>query len=347
VKASFLHGPLDLRVAEIEDSEPGPGEVVLEVGAVGVCGSDLHTYSLGNVGGIVPKEPLTLGHEASGIIVALGPGVDRERYKVGQHVAIDPATPCGVCEPCQAGDPHLCLRLKFIGLYPFQGAMRERFVHEARSCVPLPEGITPIGGAMLEPLGVALHAVWLAAARVGDDVAVIGCGGIGLLVVRLLRLAGVRHIVAVDKYNWRLDLAANYGADVLINADEADTVGEILNRTNGRGVDVAVEAAWVEDTASQCVEAARMGGRVVIVGIPAEDVLTVRASAARRKELTILYSRRMKHTYPASIALAASGQVDVDGLATHVYPLDRVNEAFDVASTYKDGVVRAVVVPKA
>lgn len=346
MKASFLHGPLDLRVAEIDDAEPGPGEVVLEVGAVGICGSDLHTYSLGNVGGIAPKEPLTLGHEASGVIVALGAGVDRERYATGQLVAIDPATPCGECEPCQRGDPHLCLRMKFIGLYPFQGAMRERFVHEARSCVPLPEGITPIGAAMLEPLGVALHAARLAAVRVGEDTAVIGCGAIGLLIVRLLRLAGAGRIFAVDRYNWRLDLAANYGADVLINADQADTVGEIVRRTGGRGVDVAVEAAWVEGTAAQCVEAARMGGRIVIVGIPAEDVLSVRASAARRKELTIHYSRRMKHTYPAAIALAASGQVDLDRLATHVYPLDRVNEAFDVASTYKDGVVRAMVVPK-
>jgi L-iditol 2-dehydrogenase len=347
VKATFLHGPLDLRVAEIEDAEPGPGEVVLEVGAVGICGSDLHTYSLGNVGGIAPKEPLTLGHEASGTIIALGPGVDPERYKIGQLVAIDPATPCGECEPCQAGDPHLCLRLKFIGLYPFQGAMREHFVHEARSCVPLPESITPIGAAMLEPLGVALHAARLAAVQVGDDVVVIGCGGIGLLIVRLVRLAGARRIFAVDKYDWRLDLASNYGADVLINADQVDTVSEILRRTGGRGVDVALEAAWVEGTASQCVEVARMGGRVVIVGIPAEDVLSVRASAARRKELTILYSRRMKHAYPPSIALAVSGKVDVDGLASHVYPLDRVNEAFDVAATYKDGVVRAVVVPKA
>ena len=345
MKAALLHAPRDIRLADIPDREPGPGEVVLEVAAVGICGSDLHTYMLGNIGGIAPEAPLALGHEASGVIVALGPGVDRERYRVGQLVAIDPAVHCGACEFCEAGQPHLCTRLKFIGLWPFQGALSERFVHEARACVPLPAGISPIAAAMLEPLGVALHAARLAQVQIGEDVLVIGCGAIGLLAIRLARLAGARRIIAVDQYGPRRTHAAGYGADVVIDPALHDPVDEVMRLTGGRGVDVAIEAAWVDQTAAQCVEAARHGGRVIVVGIPAEDVLSVRASAARRKEIAILYSRRMKHTYPASIALAAGGQVDLETLATHRFPLEQTGAAFELAARYADGVVRAIVIP--
>jgi L-iditol 2-dehydrogenase len=260
-------------------------------------------------------------------------------------VAIDPATPCGHCERCEAGDPHLCLNLEFMGLYPYHGAMCERMVHAAKACVPVPDSISDIGAAMLEPLGVALHASRLAKIAIGEDVAVIGCGGIGLFIIRLARLAGARHIFAADKHPWRLALASNYGADVVLNADEVDVVAEVMRATNKRGVDVAIEAAWVDTTLNQCVEMARFGGRVILVGIPVEEEVKLRASPTRRKELLIQPSRRMKHTYPAAIALASSGQVDLEGLATHRFTLDSTPQAFETAATYVDGVVRAMVLP--
>jgi L-iditol 2-dehydrogenase len=347
MKSALFYGPRDVRVGEMADSEPGPGEVVIDVKAATICGSDLHSYLLGNVGGAIAPEPFTLGHEASGVIAALGPRV-RESHphlRVGTRVAIDPATPCRTCEFCLKGDPNLCTRLKFLGIHPAHGAMRERMTHAARSVVPMPDSITDEGAAMLEPLGVALHGVQLGQVQVGDDVLVIGCGGVGLLIVRLARLAGARHVFAVDVHPWRLAIAANYGADMIIDTARVDVVDEVMRRTNGRGVDVAIEAAWVKDTAAQCVEAARHGGRVVIVGIPAEDELTMKASTPRRKELMIVSSRRMKHTYPPSIALVASGQVDLDALATHHYTLDQASAAFETAANYADGVVRAVITP--
>lgn len=342
VKATFFHAPRDIRVADVPDSDPGPGEVLLDVTAVGVCGSDLHTYVYGNVGGITSDEPLTLGHEAAGVVVAAGPEVI---LQPGQRVAIDPARPCGRCERCQAGEPHLCLQLAFMGLYPHHGALRQRMVYPAQLCVPVPSRITDIGAAMLEPLGVALHASRLTEIQIGEDVAVVGCGAIGLLLIRLARLAGARRIFAADPHPWRRDAAAAYGADVVLDASVVDVAAEVLRLTDKRGVDVAIEAAWVAETATQCVEMARYGGRVVIVGIPVEDFITFRASAARRKELTIRYSRRMKHTYPAAIALAASGQVDLDRLASHPFALEQTREAFEMAAAYADGVVRAVVLP--
>lgn len=344
MKAAFFYAPRDIRVADVPDAEPGPGQALLDVTAVGICGSDLHTYLYGDVGGVKAKEPITLGHEAAGIVVAAGPGSD---LRPGQRVAIDPATPCGVCERCQEGDPHLCLNLAFMGLYPYQGALRERMIYPAHLCVPVPDSVTDIGAAMLEPLGVALHASRLAQIQIGEDVAVLGCGAIGLLIIRLARLAGARRIFAADRYPWRLNQAAAYGADEVINIDEADVIAEVMRATDKRGVDVAIEAAWAAETTGQCVEMARHGGRVIIVGIPVEDFLTFRASAARRKELLIRPSRRMKHTYPAAIALATGGQVDLDGLASHQYTLEQTRQAFETAALYEDGVVRAVVLPNA
>lgn len=343
MKTSLIYGPRDIRIEEHFDAEPERGQVLLEVSAVGICGSDLHTYLLGNVGGVAAIEPLTLGHEAAGIVLAVGEGV--ASLQVGQRVAIDPAHHCGECERCLAGEPHLCLRLEFMGLYPYHGAIRERMVYPAECCVPIPDSISDIGGALLEPLGVALHASRLSSIQIGEDVAILGCGAIGLLLIRLARLAGAGRIFAIDQHPWRLALADAYGASHVINASEVDPVVEVMKTTNKRGVDIAIEAAWVHQTVDQCVDMARFGGRMVIVGIPAEDEVKFKASVARRKEIKIVYSRRMKHVYPAAISLATTGLVDIERLATHRFSLDQTVQGFETAAQYQDGVVRAMILP--
>ncbi len=343
-RAAVLHGPRDIRIEDWPDRAPGPGEVLLDVTAVGICGSDLHTYLNGEIGGTVAAGPLVLGHEAAGRVAALGAGVEG-KFQIGQPVAIDPGIPCGECERCLDGQPNLCTRLQFIGLWPRQGALCTQMVHPAKQCVPLPAGIDPVAGALLEPLGVALHAINLAKIRVDDDVLIVGCGGIGLLLLQLARLAGAKRVFVSDQHDWRLDLARRYGADATVHAVEGDIVAYVHDATAGRGVDVAMESAWVKDTAGQCVEAARNGGRVVIVGIPAEDSMTVRASTARRKGLSIKMSRRMKHTYGPSIDLVKRGAVTLAALATHRFALEQTREAFETAANYRDGVVRAMVLP--
>lgn len=343
MKTAQLVGPRDIRLIDVPAEQPGPGEVLLNVTAVGVCGSDLHTYLHWQIGDTVPETPIIMGHEAAGVVAAVGPGVTM--LTVGQRVAIDPAIPCLVCERCLEGDPNLCLNLQFIGLWPCQGALCEQMVHPARCCVPLPDDISDIGGALLEPLGVALHAIGLAKIKVGDDVAITGCGAIGLMLIRLARLAGAAHIYASDKYQWRLDLAREYGADVVIDASKSSIVEVVKSGTNGRGVDVAIESAWAAETASECADVARNGGRLVIVGIPVQDAVSFRASPTRRKGLTIRFSRRMKHSYPRSIAMASAGQIALTPLATHCFPLERTAEALETAATYADSVVRAMVLP--
>jgi L-iditol 2-dehydrogenase len=232
-----------------------------------------------------------------------------------------------------------------MGLWPDQGALCEQMVHPARSCIALPDNVSPVAGALLEPLGVALHAINLSKIRLGDYVLVIGCGAIGLLLIRLARLAGAKHIYATDKLGWRLEMAKQFGADVVLDYSQLNIVDEIMQRTNRRGVDVAIESAWATETVTQCVEAARNGGRVIVVGIPVEDFITLKASASRRKGLTIKLSRRMKHTYPASISLLQRGEVDLEALATHKFTLDETKQAFETAATYADSVIRAMVLP--
>jgi L-iditol 2-dehydrogenase len=345
MKAAFFYKAKDIRIEETADPTPAAGELLLEVTAVGVCGSDLHTYLHGNIGGVVAEQPLILGHEAAGRVIGLGAGTDG-KFSVGQAVAIDPAIPCWECEQCEAGHANLCLNLKFIGLYPSHGALREVMVHPARACVPLPDGIDTVAGALLEPLGVALHAINLSKIRVGDDVFIIGCGAIGLLLIRLAKLAGAKRIFASDNHDWRLNMAREFGSDVLIRADQTDSVAAVIAQTQGRGVDVAIESAWADKTVNECAEAVRYGGRVIVVGIPVEDFLTLKASTSRRKGLTVKLSRRMKHTYPAAIALATSKDVMLDKLATHRFSLDDTQQAFETAATYADGVIRAMVLPR-
>ena len=344
MKAAFLYKPHDIQIHAAPSEEFGALDLLLDVTAVGICGSDLHTYLSGQIGDTVATAPLVLGHEAAGRVAAVGPGV-AGKWRIGQPVAIDPAIPCGECERCETGDQNLCTKLKFIGLWPQHGALREQMVHPARTCIALPDSISPVSAALLEPLGVALHAINLSKIKLGDDVLVVGCGAIGLLLIRLARLAGARHIYASDRHQWRLNLAANFGADVVVDHSQGDIVAEIMRRTEKRGVDVAIESAWASETVNQCVDAARNGGRVTIVGIPAEDFLTFRASASRRKGLTIRLSRRMKHSYEPSIALATTGKVDLEVLATHRFALADTGQAFEVASSYADGVIRAMVLP--
>ncbi len=217
----------------------------------------------------------------------------------------------------------------------------------ASLCVHLPDRTTEVSEALLEPRGVTLPAIRIAEIQMVDDVSVLGTGAIGLLLIRLARLAGARHIFAADRHSWRLNLAAAYGADHIIDVRDENVVEEVLRATNRRGVDIAFEAAWIDQTAQQCLDVTRRGGRVVLVGIPAEDELHLRPSVPRHKELTIRYSRRMKHVYPAAIELAISGQVDLDRLATHQFNLDQTPHAFLTAAEYADGVVRAIVLPNA
>ena len=281
-RALFLHGPHDARVAPFNLREGQEGETLLDVAAVGLCGSDLHYYKDGGIGSAVIREPFVPGHEFGGY---LSEDVTELGLPRGALVAVDPNRACGVCEHCRAGHPNLCPNVKFIGAPPFDGAMTERIWVPKSQIVPLPEGMSPLEAVMLEPLGVAIHAVDLAKPRLLERVAVLGCGPIGLLILQVLKVAGAGEIVAVDPLPHRRAMAKALGA-----AQVGEGVADIRAWTDNEGCPLVVEATNSPDGFRAAVLAARIGGRVVLVGIPAGDVYTLPAAAARfwTRELTAM-----------------------------------------------------------
>lgn len=341
-----LHGPRDLRVERVpRPAPPGPGMALLRITAVGVCGSDIHTYQDARIGDTVVETPLILGHEFAGVVEAVGAeSLDGnfEPLQVGTRVAVDPAQPCGRCEMCEQGHPNLCHRLHFCGTYPDAGSLSEYMIMPARSCFPIPDSMDDASAALLEPLGIAIHAVDLAKLRVADSVAILGAGPIGLYILQMAKLAGAQPIYVVDQFPWRLELAARYGG-VPINFKETDPLSAIKAATAGRGVDVAIEAAWADHSIQWAAEMARLGGRLVLVGIPGPDKLEMKHSTARRKGLTIRLSRRMKHVYPRGIRLVTSGAVDLTGIVSHHFSLEQTPAAYALNERYADHVVKIVI----
>jgi len=314
---------------------------LVRIRAVGVCGSDVHYYVDGRIGDNEAPSPFVLGHEGAGEIAALGAGV--EGPPVGTRVAVDPAMPCGHCEVCLEGNPNCCPDVRFASTPPFPGMLSEWYVHPAHLCTPLPAALDFADGAMLEPLGVVVHAMTLARVRPGDTVAVLGAGPIGLLVLQLALHSGATAVYLSEPIPARRALAAELGASAVCDPGAGDPAAWLSEQTNGRGVDVAIEAAWGGEAVGQAVRMARHAGRVVLVGIPRDDWVTFPAGAARRKGLTILMSRRMKHVYPRAIALVERGVVDVRALISHRFPLERTAEAFELVASVQDGVVKAMI----
>jgi len=316
VRAARLHAVGDLRVAEEpEPAVEGPDVSLVRVTAVGICGSDLHWWDEGAIGDARISHPLVLGHEGAGVI-ADGP-------RRGERVAIDPAIPCETCRACRDGYRNLCYRIRFSGHGDTDGMFREVMTWPSHLLHPLPDGVSDAGGALLEPLGVAIHSVDLGHLPFAGTASVIGCGPIGLLLIQLLTVAGARSVLAVEPMAHRREAAERAGADVVV--DPAADVAEA-------GVDVAFEAAGNDEGVALAMASVRPGGRVVLAGIPGDDAIRFGASLARRKGLTIAMVRRMNEVYPRAISLAERKQVDLDSVVTSRSGLGEIAEAFGAAA---------------
>jgi L-iditol 2-dehydrogenase len=323
MQAARVHGGGDLRLHTEPMPSPGPGEALVRVTSVGICGSDIHWWKEGHIGEDRIADPLVLGHECAGVIES-GP-------RKGERVAIDPAIPCSRCAFCQEGNPNLCSALRFAGHAPVDGALRQYIAWPEHCLIPLPHSVSDIEGVMLEPFGVALYSVDCGRVKPGMSVGVFGCGAIGLSVIQVARAAGATRIFAADLPDvpHRLAAAHSYGATAYAtnNGEEA----EKMVKATGDGVDVAFEAAGDPEAVEAAVAAVKPGGQVILIGIPREDRITFTASKARGKDLNIKVVHRMKHTYPRAIQLVQSGRVDVRSLVTHRFPLADIAHAYGFA----------------
>jgi len=323
MRAAVLHGPRDLRVEALGDLVPGPGEAVVRVVAVGLCGTDYRIWT----GERPVAYPLVMGHEFIGHVLAVGAGVDNVR--VGEKVAVEPNYSCGACALCREGNRNLCLSRTAVGI-DVDGGLAEQARLPARVCWPAPRELSDDQLLLAEPLAVVTRAVGRSEPRAGETAAVLGVGTLGLLAVQVLKARGL-SVLAVGRTEARLDVARALGADAVAAANAA--APEATPRASARalsgreGVDVVIETAGTPEAVGQAIELARPGGRVVLTGLP-HAPSSVEFFWVVRRELSLLGSMIYQTEFPEAIRLLADGKVRTERLLTHRFPLEAALEAF-------------------
>ena len=321
MRVSVLRAARDLAVEERPDPVPGPHEVLVRVASVGVCGSDVHYYEHGRIGSHVVDAPLVLGHEASGEVVGVGPAVTR--LSLGQRVSVEPGVPDFTCSQCLAGRYNLCETMRFYATPPIDGAFAELVTVHEQFAHPVPDRMTDDAAALLEPLSVGLWACRKGGVQAGSRVLVTGAGPVGLVAMQAALALGAASVVVTDVNPHRLTLARELGATEALDVD-ATPVSE-----SGLAVDVLLECSGHPGATADAIRAVAPAGTVVLVGMGGDE-MTLPVSRIQERELTVTGTFRYAHTWPAAIALAASGRVQLDRLVTGHYGLDRVAEALSV-----------------
>ena len=313
-RAAVLYAPGDLRVEDRAIPEPGLREVLVEIAAVGVCGSDVHYYEHGRIGSFVVREPMVLGHESSGRVVGLGAGVSR--HAVGDRVALEPGVPCGHCRECRAGRYNLCRDVRFFATPPIDGAFANYVAIHEDFAFALPDSVSDEAGALMEPLSVAVWACQKANVTAGDRVLVTGAGPIGLLAMQTARAFGATEITVTDVNPHRLSVAERTGATRAINVAETPLEG------GGLEADALIECSGHPGSLKAGIAALRPAGTAVLVGMGPEEDDVVPLSLIQNRELWLTGTFRYANTYPTAIALAARGRVDLEAIITGQYGLD-------------------------
>ncbi len=320
---------------------PKDDEVLVKLEYVGICGSDLHYYEHGRIGDYIVEPPFVLGHEPGGTIVEVGKNV--KGLKAGDRVALEPGKTCGHCEFCKTGRYNLCPDVVFFATPPVDGVFQEYVAHEAGLCFKLPDNVSTMEGALIEPLAVGFHAAQQGGAHMGQVAVVTGSGCIGLVSMMALKALGVTDVYVVDIMQKRLDKALELGATGVINGKEKDAVKEIEELTNGRGCDLVIETAGSEICANQGLEMLVKDGTLVQVGYSASGTMNLNTSMICDKELTIRSVFRYRHIYPLAIKAVAEGKVDLKGIVTDIFDLDDVQNAMDSSVNNKADIVKAVI----
>jgi L-iditol 2-dehydrogenase len=339
-----LTAPRQFRLVEKPLEPLAAGYVRVKVNAVGICGSDVHSYSEGAIGDTPCEYPMVLGHEPAGTVVQTGSGVTG--WATGDRAALEPALYCYHCEFCRAGQHNLCAHLRFLSNPGQPGFFREFVDLPPTNLLAIPPQLSFDLATMVEPLAVALHSMQFAAVKPGETVALFGAGPIGLLTLACLIVAGAGRIWVVEPVKHRCALALEMGADAALDPAELDVIRQIESETAGRGVDCAIDCAAREHTTNLAIQAARNGGRVVLTGIHSASLVPFEVSPMRRKELAIFNVRRSNHDSEEALRLLVEHTDWFAPLATHTRPLDDIAEAFGIVEHYADGVGKMVIRPE-
>ena len=341
MRVAQLVAPRRFELGEAPRPEGGPGEVLVRVRSVGVCGSDLHNFSVGAVGDQPAQFPMVLGHEPAGEVVHCGAGVSG--FRPGDKVLLEPAIYCYHCEFCLTGRHNVCRNLRFLSQPRDPGFLRDYVALPAHNLLPLPENLSLEEGTLFEPLAVVLHAMKFAAVQFGETAAVFGAGPIGLLTVAALKMAGVARVWAIEPVAARRELALKLGADAAIDPGATNAREVLAAESRGRGVDLAVDCATRGTSLNDCLHVTRNAGRVVVIGIPYEPVVTLDFHVMRRKELGFYNVRRSNRESEAAVALLRDRPQLFRPMLTHILPLEEVQRGFELLEAYADGVGKLVI----
>jgi L-iditol 2-dehydrogenase len=340
-RVAELCGLRQFRLVDAALPDPGPGEVQVRIDAVGICGSDLHSYADGGVGDTPCQYPMVLGHEPAGVVVRTGTGVTG--WNAGDRAAFEPAIYCYHCEFCRSGHHNVCANIRFMSMPADPGFFRDYANIPAGNLIAIPPGMSAPEATIIEPLAVVLHSMRFVALRPMETAAVFGAGPIGLMTVACLKLAGAGRVWSVEPAAARRELARQAGADAVLDPAAIDPSREILRETGARGVDVAIDCAAIGGSTNHCLRAVRNAGRVVVTGIAVEKEVPLEFSPIRRKELVIYTVRRSNHETEAAREMLAANLPRFAAMITHTRPLDRIAEAFHQVEHRADGVGKLVI----
>jgi L-iditol 2-dehydrogenase len=341
MKAAVLVEPGIIEIQELDIPKPAKDEVLIKVKSVGLCGSDVHYYQHGRIGAFVVEKPIILGHESAGEIVALGSDV--KNFSVGQRVTVEPGVTCGVCVYCKSGKYNLCPEVKFLATPPYDGAFCEYIAIRSDFVYEIPNEMTYDEAAMAEPISVGIHALRRGRLQAGETVVIMGMGPIGILTAMVAKVSGASKIIGVDFEESRLELSKKMGVTDTVNLSHENLTEKINAVTNYQGVDLALETAGNAKALQSAISSVKRGGRVVIVGMPPEDVATLNINEIVGSEIDIYGVFRYSNTYQTAIDIILTSGIDLTNIMTDYYSLDNVKDAFEKAVTDKTNSIKIMV----
>jgi L-iditol 2-dehydrogenase len=342
MKAMMLTGIRQMEMRDIpEPNLINSNDVKIRMSVLGICGSDIHYYTQGQIGSQKVQYPFTVGHEGSGVVVEVGNSV--KRVKPGDHIAIEPAMPCGECDQCFAGRHHTCRKLRFLGC-PGQaeGCLMEYIVMPETSCFPLGGKLSPDHGSISEPLAIGVYTVKKSGGAKGQNIGILGFGPIGMSVLLAAKARDVGKIYVTDIIDERLVIAGKEGVSMTGNPVKENIIGKIMNMEH-LGLDLVFECCGKQEALDQAIELLKPGGKLIVVGIPEFERWSLSVEKTRRKELSLQFIRRQVDCVEQTLEMMKNGSIKIENMVTHRFPFERTKEAFDLVADYRDGVMKAMI----
>jgi L-iditol 2-dehydrogenase len=343
MKAAFLKATCTVSVQEVEVPEVGPNDVLVQVMAVGICGSDLHYYEHGRIGKRRVKYPHIQGHEFAGVVVDVG--VNVSRFKVGDRVSVEPGVTCMACEWCREGRYNLCPDVQFLSTPPIKGAFVQYIKHREDFVFHIPDHVSYEEASLIEPLSVGIHAMKRVGIQPGDSVVITGMGPVGLLAVVAARFYGATEVIVTDIEPSRLQLAKKLGATKMINVTQSNVLEEVMKVTSDKGVDAVIETSGNVRVLQSSLDLIKRGGTLSVIGFPAEDEVPLNVTLMLQKEINLVSIYRYANAYPLGIEILSSGQYPLKEVITDRYSLDDIQQAMEQARTNKGQSIKVMIFP--